>query len=60
MLMLCSFCVCVCVVFKRVFHLFIYEHLLGASSRDCFTMAIIALFSASEQTHCALVVCDSE
>ena len=25
-----------------------------------FAMATIALFSASEQTHCALVVCDSE
>ena len=25
-----------------------------------FTMATIALFSASEHTHCALVVCDSE
>ena len=25
-----------------------------------FTLATIALFSASEQTHCALVVCNSE
>ena len=26
----------------------------------CFTLATIALLSASEQTHCALMVCDSE
>ena len=25
-----------------------------------FTMAAVSLFTASEQTHCALVVCDSE
>ena len=29
-------------------------------SPERFTMATIALFSASEQTSCALVVCDSE
>ena len=29
-------------------------------SPKCFPVEIIALFSASEQTHCALVVCDFE
>ena len=29
-------------------------------SRKCFTIAIIALFSAYEQIHCALVLQDSE
>ena len=41
----------------------LYGQLLSASSRDerkLFTMATIAPFYASEQTHCALVVCDSE
>ena len=38
------------------------EHLSSASSRDSFKRVILrsALFSASGQTHCTLVVCDSE
>ena len=47
----------------HLFFIYNYEHLLSASSQkspNCLTMATIALFSASEQTHRALVLCDSE
>ena len=34
--------------------------IIERDERKLFTMATIAPFYASEQTHCALVVCDSE
>ena len=44
--------------------MYLYEHILSASSRDERQVLFIGdysvLFFASEQTHSALVVCDSE
>ena len=44
--------------------MYLYEHLLSASSRDELQVLFIGdysvLFFASEETHNVLVVCDSE
>ena len=37
-----------------------HAHITGGTLTERFTVATIALFSASEQTHFALAVCDSE
>ena len=53
-----------CIVCLYLVFYFISMNTCWAPHREMsprrFTMAAIALFSASEQTHCALIVCDSK
>ena len=54
----CDFFVCFLLLFFFVVFMSTCRAPHLEMSPKSFTMATVALFSASEQTHCALVVCD--